>query len=71
MKLSEFEDRVNINYTHNAHWRYGQSWFNTLHMLFPEEADKIRGTNIDPFHIDVFVRDLREHLLAKGVLENE
>lgn len=33
-------------------WRFGQTVFNTMHMLYPAVADKFRGTSIDPFHND-------------------
>lgn len=32
--------------------RYGQYYFNKLHEAYPELADKIRGTDADPFHND-------------------
>lgn len=32
--------------------RYGQWWFNLLHVIRPTIADKIRGTLRDPFHRD-------------------
>jgi hypothetical protein len=34
-------------------WRYGQTLFNALHIGWPELADTIRGTEIDPYHSDV------------------
>jgi len=33
-------------------WRYGQAFFNALYELFPNIADSIRGSNIDPFYRD-------------------
>jgi len=32
------------------HWRYGQILFNVLHDGWPEIANKIRGTENDPFY---------------------
>lgn len=32
--------------------RAGQYWFNLLHEVRPELANRIRGTEIDPFYID-------------------
>ena len=32
--------------------RKGQCFFNALYTLFPEVADEVRGTPVDPFHID-------------------
>ncbi len=34
-----------------THWRYGQILFNVLHDGWPEIADHIRGSNIDPFFV--------------------
>jgi hypothetical protein len=31
-------------------WRSGQALFNSLHQLYPDIADKIRGTFCDPFY---------------------
>jgi hypothetical protein len=33
-------------------WRAGQAAFNFLHDLNPELAEQIRGTQLDPFHLD-------------------
>lgn len=32
--------------------RYGQSFFNALCKLYPECAESIRGTDVDPFYND-------------------
>ena len=34
----------------NPAWRYGQSCFNVLLLHRPELAERIRGTDADPFH---------------------
>ena len=31
-------------------WRRGQTLFNAVNSLYPEIADRLRGTDIDPFH---------------------
>lgn len=33
-------------------WRWGQSLFNALWVLYPDLAEQIRGTESDPFHSD-------------------
>lgn len=33
-------------------WRKGQAYFNYLYQLHPDVADKIRGTEFDPFYAD-------------------
>jgi hypothetical protein len=52
-------------YAFECEWRYGQTCFNVFDSLYPELADKIRGTERDPFHNDDrvpeflgFVRDI-------------
>ena len=40
--------------------RYGQAVFNTTAGLFPEEAGKLVGTDLDPFYNDSVVK----HFLA-------
>lgn len=56
MTEQEFEDlkrKVNESWEeHSLHWRKGQALFNTLYELYPDIADDIRGTEIDPFHVD-------------------
>ena len=37
---------------HSLHWRRGQTVFNTLYELYPDIADDIRGTQLDPFYND-------------------
>lgn len=44
-------------------WRKGQAFFNALHHLFPDEASKIVGTDIDPYHIDKNIEKCIEYLL--------
>lgn len=50
MKLTDFYSKLAQNVTKNPTWREGQLLFNTLHQLDPVLADKIRGTESDPFH---------------------
>jgi hypothetical protein len=33
-------------------WRKGQAFFNALMELSPLLAEEVRGTDLDPFHID-------------------
>jgi len=33
-------------------WRKGQAVFNLMYYMFPEIANKYRGSDIDPFHND-------------------
>lgn len=43
-------------------WRAGQAWFNALHFARPELAERIRATNLDPFHRDDRIRTLQSWL---------
>ena len=36
----------------NPNWRNGQTHFNVLCDMYPELAEKVRCSNIDPFHND-------------------
>jgi len=38
-------------------YRKGQAFFNSLHRLYPDVANKIRGTDKDPFYIDEKVNE--------------
>ena len=44
-------------------WREGQTFFNALYDLYPEVANKIRGTELDPFHNNHAIPRLLNHLL--------
>lgn len=33
-------------------WRYGQACFNILAVVRPDLAERVRGTDMDPFHAD-------------------
>jgi hypothetical protein len=38
-------------------WRRGQCLFNALYALYPDIANQIRGTDVDPFHRDERIPD--------------
>ena len=46
-----------------ALWRPGQRFFNVLAEYHPELAEKIRGTDIDPFYDDHKIKDAIEFLV--------
>lgn len=56
MKLEEFHAEVAREYqSHMGEanpWRLGQSYFNVLSELRPDLSEQLRGTKLDPFHID-------------------
>ncbi len=49
-------------------WRYGQYYFNALHNVHPDLANKIRTTPADPFYNDdilpAFWQAIAEHFKA-------
>ncbi len=42
--------------------RSGQAFFNTLHEKYPNIADIVRGTDLDPFYNAGILPDLYEYL---------
>jgi hypothetical protein len=54
------ELRNNLNNSNYMQWRYGQTVFNTMHILYPAVADSFRGTSVDPFHNDDTVDEFIE-----------
>lgn len=56
MNKNEYWANVNEVYARYAdqginRWRYGQTAFNVLHMNYPDAANMLRGTAIDPFNL--------------------
>lgn len=49
-------------------WRLGQTLFNCLYDLFPDVADRIRGTNKDPFYNNDLIKEFLEEILEESVL---
>jgi len=49
--ISDYERAVAQNLLDFPNWRYGQTLFNTLFETKPDLAEKIIGTEIDPFHM--------------------
>lgn len=64
MRFSEFADFVNgFTGERSKHQRLGQWAFNLLQEIHPEIAEKIRGTDSDPFYVDAKVPDFLRRLL--------
>jgi hypothetical protein len=59
----------------NHFLRYGQALFNTLYERYPELANKITGTDIDPFYkdtnIDKFLSFLYDNVESYYVNEDK
>jgi hypothetical protein len=49
LELLKLIEEVQLEY---PEWRKGQTFFNVLYNLYPEMADEIRGSEIDPFYIN-------------------
>lgn len=64
MTYNDFVDTVHREYSKwrdvDSTYRYGQCMFNILYALRPDIADRIRGTNIDPFYKDYVSSDTWE-----------
>lgn len=45
-------------------WRYGQTWCNVLHQRYPELAERVAQTELDPFQLDERVPRLIDWLCA-------
>ena len=50
VSLSEFFASVAAQQEIYPDWRYGQTCFNTLLRWRPDLAERVRGTDQDPFH---------------------
>jgi hypothetical protein len=63
MNRDEYWAKVNkVHGRYRGEWRYGQTAFNVLHMNFPDVANEIRGTVLDPYNwadTVVVMNDLR------------
>ena len=50
-------------------WRMGQAYFNYAYEMYPDEVDKLRGTQYDCFYLDErtpkFLEELNKLLLQK------
>ena len=55
---------------YNIHYRKGQAVFNYMYVIFPEECDKLRGTEYDCFYVTdkvpVFIEQLKLLLSKKN-----
>jgi hypothetical protein len=49
----------------NPNWRKGQTIFNCLYNLYPDFANEIRATELDPFYIDDRIPQTLEYVYNK------
>lgn len=52
-------------------WRRGQAYFNILHLMRPDLAERVRGTPMDPFHQDDKIGDFLAWVVLHWGYENE
>lgn len=52
MNKEEFYIEVTNTMIKYPQWRYGQTVFNVMYDLFPDRANKYRGSEFDPFYRD-------------------
>jgi hypothetical protein len=64
MDINEFLSRVR----HNDFWRKGQAAFNIAYEMWPEVANKARGSLFDPFNNDSKLDDFLLFLIDAGCL---
>lgn len=43
-------------------YRTGQALFNALHSLYPEVANEIKGTDVDPYYSDQNIAKCIKHI---------
>lgn len=65
---SDYIIRVGKALRDNPGWRAGQAYFNVLNDVDPESANKIRGTQRDPFHQDSRLDSFMLHLILMRVV---
>lgn len=46
-------------------WRKGQTLFNVLYEMYPDLANEIRGTPLDPFYEDRKIKDFMNFIASK------
>ena len=56
---------IEFEKSQNPSWRKGQTVFNCLYNLYPELANKIRATELDPFYVDERIPQTLEYVYNK------
>lgn len=64
MSIKEYLDTVDEVRGANMRWRHGQALFNVLADHRPDLSERLRGTPIDPFHLDYAPAAFTEWLKA-------
>lgn len=69
--VTEWIRAIAADYTKHPDHRQGQRAFNTLCKVQPELAERIRGTDLDPFHQDERVPKFVLYVTDKLMKEKE
>jgi hypothetical protein len=66
ISLDEFNKMLKLAMNEDNQLRVGQSFYGILHEGYPDIAEKITGTNFDPFYVDEnlyeFMKNFVEHV---------
>lgn len=54
--FDEYVHAADLAFAEEPRWRYGQTLFNVLYRVRPDLSERVRGTDLDPFHSDQRVR---------------
>jgi len=69
-ELNKFYKRAVEMFNHCKSWRQGQTYFNVACDFWPEEVNKIRGTNDDCFYDDSKIAAFLSHFNVVDVSVN-
>lgn len=70
MDIIQFWQVVEFTHHNNPNHRYGQTAFNVLSAQRPDLADKVRGTDVDPFYVTHHLSDARFLRFCDFLLDN-
>lgn len=64
VSMHSYLNLVVVTRAENPSWRKGQTYFNVLFDVRPDISEKIRATNLDPYHNDCKLGEFL-HYVAK------
>lgn len=65
VSIKDYMNTVYETFQIETSWRMGQTYFNVLTDAWPEMAEYVRGTSIDPFHKDSLVPAFLSYVLGE------
>ena len=66
-ELNEFYATVSKTMNKYPQLRKGQTYFNVAYKMWPEETNRIRGTNDDCFYDDSRIENFMKHFDVVGI----